>query len=73
MSRQVVLKVEVLEEWIMRQHLNQAEFAQRCGLSHAMVSQVLRSKKGLSARSREKVQRVTGLEWDDLFEIRQTG
>jgi transcriptional regulator with XRE-family HTH domain len=65
-----VLKSNVLREYIVRKMPSQAEFAQKVPVSDSYLSQLLSGQRNASWDVRRCLLKVTGMEFDELFELR---
>ena len=58
---------------LARRNLSQNEFARACGLSSGYMSQLLTGARCAGPTVRERMCRVLGMGFDDLFEERRLG
>lgn len=63
------LKARALRIWIARNNITQQEFAEKVGISNGYLTQMVTGRKYPTGKVRTMIQGVTGLGWDDLFEI----
>jgi transcriptional regulator with XRE-family HTH domain len=65
----VKLKSQTLATWIARKNMTQNDFANRVKVSSGYMAQIMHDTRRPSPQLRQKMQKATGLEWDDLFEV----
>lgn len=67
----IVLRADVLRSEIARRNLSQAEFARRLGSSEAYLSLLLNGHKEPGPTIREKLMKLLGLSFEDLFAFKE--
>jgi transcriptional regulator with XRE-family HTH domain len=66
----VNLKQDALREHIARRNISQNSFALKAGISSAYIAQLLGGKRRASGFVRKKLLDASGLQFDDLFEVK---
>ena len=65
----VLLKTRPLAEHIAKRHHSQNAFAMKVGVSSGYMAQLLAGSRQPSGRVRERIQKATGMSFEDLFEF----
>jgi plasmid maintenance system antidote protein VapI len=59
----------VLNEILIRQNVGRPQFAKVMGVHESLVSRWIHRDRGVKPRHRIKIQKLTGLTHDELFEL----
>jgi transcriptional regulator with XRE-family HTH domain len=69
----VRLKKEALLAWGARQNFSNRQIAHALGYDSGQFSNWLKGVRYVSPNARQKIQSITNLEWDELFEMEECG